>query len=518
NLITYSADWSDWMGYQHPTENGQWPHLDSLYASNAIDFVSLDNYMPLSDWTTGGGGLDAINWQSPPPALWPTSTPERRGFGLGGAPIICSTAYLSANIEGGEKFDWYYDDSVNAGAGADPNGSGLFVSIPQGDRVSQTREAYSSAQQILGNKQLRWWWNNRHYALYDAGGGWIAQGPQTEWVPNSKPILFLEYGIPAVDKGTNQPNLFYSVSSVQSGTPYWSTWQGSDGGGLTPVRDDTIAEIALDAQYEYWQANNASSGGVAMIEWAFCCVWNWDARPFPTFPELTQIWGDAENWAYGNWQAQGRLPLPPVAPSPDPTPATYPTFPTLATLGWSVRVTPKFLTGIASHVSGRESRMPARAYAYRDIELTYELLRAGAANEFETIAGFYTEVAGRYEAFWFAPPGLSALTGQALGTGNGVQTVFPLVSGTENPVEPVQATSGVSAVYLDSALQAAGWSVSSGYSPTITFATAPNADVAVTADFGVLWLCRFAEDVADFENFMALLWSFRSVKLQTTRP
>ena len=32
NLITYSADWSSWMGWQHPGESGQWPHLDQLWA------------------------------------------------------------------------------------------------------------------------------------------------------------------------------------------------------------------------------------------------------------------------------------------------------------------------------------------------------------------------------------------------------------------------------------------------------------------------------------------------------
>ena len=63
NLICYSADWSSWMGWQHPGENGQWPHLDQLYANPNIDFVSFDNYLPLTDWTTAGnGGLDGDEW------------------------------------------------------------------------------------------------------------------------------------------------------------------------------------------------------------------------------------------------------------------------------------------------------------------------------------------------------------------------------------------------------------------------------------------------------------------------
>ena len=445
NLITYSADWSDWMGFQHPGQNGQWPHLDQLWASSNIDLVSFDNYLPLSDWTTGAGGLDAANWQMPVPGSWPMSQPSTRGFGLSSSPSLYSTAYLQANIEGGEKFDWFYNDSNNLGAGDDPNGSGLIVSLPEGDRATQSRNAYSAGQQILANKQARWWWNNSHHAVYDTGSGWVAQGPATEWVANSKPVIFLEYGFPATDKATNQPNLFYSTNSTESGTPFWSIWDSVSGGGIAPRRDDTIFEAALNAVYSYWQANNATSGGVKLIEWTFCCAWNWDARPFPTFPDLSSVWGDAGNWATGNWLAAlGRTPLPPVAPSPDPTPGSFPTFPSLATLGWSVHLRPRFLTDVASHVSGRESRRAYRASAVYEVELTYDVLRADAHAELQTIAGFYLAQGGAAALFLFSPP------------------------------------------------------------------NAP-------ADFAAPRLCRFSEDVADLENFMALLWKWGSVKLTTVR-
>jgi len=520
NLVTYSADWSDWMGYQHAGANGQWPHLDSLYASANIDFVSFDNYLPLSDWTTANGGLDADYWQADPPATWPTPSPNTRGFGLSGAPNLYSASYLQANIEGGEKFDWYYNDGVNGGSGPDPNGSGLFVSVPQGDRAAQTRQTYTSGQQILGNKQLRWWWSNLHYALYDTGGGWIAQGPQTRWSPQSKPILFLEYGVPAVDKGTNQPNVFFASNSIESGTPYWSIWDPASGDALEPRRDDTISELALNTIYAYWQSNNATSSlGVTMIEWAFCCAWNWDARPFPTFPLLSDVWADASNWSAGNW-LNGRGPATlPVAPSPPPTPSLYPTFPVVPTIGWSTRIRPRFATGVAPHVAGRESRRPGRALSFYDIELNYELLRSDAAHaELQTLAGFLCENAGAADAFWLPPPGLATVAGQPLGLGDGVTTNFPLLWSFSTYVEPVQATSGVTAVYLNGAPQFSGWSVSTGYFPAIQFASAPALGTTVSADFTTLWLCRMSDDYADFENFMTLFWSFRTVKLQTTRP
>ncbi|MDE3176411.1 MAG: glycoside hydrolase TIM-barrel-like domain-containing protein [Pseudomonadota bacterium] len=518
NLIAYSADWSVWMGFQHPGANGQWPHLDALYASPAVDFVAFDNYLPLSDWTTGMGGLDAVNWQAPPPAGWPPPSPATRGFGLTGAPTLLSPAYLKANIEGGEKFDLYYNDSNNLGAGDDPLGSGLMVSRPEGDRATQTRSPYYPGQQILANKQIRWWWNNPHRAIYDAGSGWAPQGPATAWIAQSKPIVFLEYGVPAVDKGTNQPNLFYAPGASGSGTPYWSIWSATAGGGLAPLRDDTLPEIALDAIHDYWQANNASVAGVAMIQWTFSCVWNWDARPFPTFPNLSSVWGDAANWAYGDWQGAGRMPTPPITGSPDPAPGVYPLFPALATLGWSVHVRPRFLTEVAAHVSGRESRANSRALAIYDIELNYDALRADAHAELQAIAGFYARMAGRAGAFWLAPPGLASVVGQGIGTGDGVTTSFALTRSWAGYVEPAQATSGVAAVYLNGVAQGVGWSVTPGFHPAINFAAAPAPGVAVSADFGVLWLCRFAEDVADLENFMALLWRWRTLKLQTVRP
>ena len=210
NLITYSADWSVWMGYQHPGENGQWPHLDQLYAHNNIDVVSFDNYLPLSDWTTGDGGLDAQNWLAPVPiGAWPPTAVTFNGLGLTGQPSIWSIPYLKANIEGGQYFNWFYNDSSNLGIGFDPNGTDLRVSLPQGDRLAQSRKAYAANQQLLANKQLRWWWNNQHQAIYaNLSGAWVPQGPYTEWVPNSKPIIFAEYGFPACDKGHQSAECF----------------------------------------------------------------------------------------------------------------------------------------------------------------------------------------------------------------------------------------------------------------------------------------------------------------------
>ena len=529
NLVTYSSDWSSWMGWQHPGENGQWPHLDQLRANPSIDFVSFDNYLPLTDWTTAtNGGLDGDEWLTPAyTGAWPPQSESLSGLGFTGPPTIYSTPYLKAGIEGGQYFNWYYNDGgagAHAAYGLDPNGSDLQVTLPAGDRLAQARNPYYANQEILANKQLRWWWNNLHYAVYAtpaSGGAWVPNGPQTQWVPNSKSIITLEYGFAACDKATNQPNVFYDAKSTESATAFWSIWDPANNLGYLPRRDDTIQAMALEAVYEYWNvdANNETVGGLPMLNWRFCCVWNWDARPFPTFPDNNSAWGDTGNWEQGFWTNGIRDTLPPATPSPPRTPGSYPTFPSLATLAWSVYIKPKFSTLVAGHVSGRETRTQRFAKPYFDIELTYEVLRADPAySELQTIAGFFEENTGENEPFWIAPPGLSAVAGQAIGIGDDSTTSFPLVASIGGYSSPVYGTPGVSAVYLNGVAQSSGWSASADYLPAITFTTAPASGVAITADFGVLWLCRFANDVQDFEEFMSMLFEFRTLRLMTVRP
>jgi hypothetical protein len=411
NLVAYAADWSDWMGYQHPGENGQWPHLDQLFAHANVDVVAFDNYMPLSDWTTGDGGLDALHWSdpAPDPSAWPPTPATMNGLGLTGQPALYASAYLKANVEGGEKFNWYYADGTNDGIGLDPNGTDLRVSRPEGDRLAQARQPYAANQQLLANKQLRWWWNNTHQAIYDNGDGtgWAPHGPATAWVAQSKPIAFTEYGVPACDRGTNQPNVFFDPKSSESFTPYWSVWQPDEGGGYRPQRDDEIQLLGLQALYEYWVndgRNETSSAGVKMIEPAFMSVWNWDARPFPVFPTLTDVWGDAINWRAGNWlSGKGPFLAPPV-PDVPPTPGPYLSFPTLGGQGWSAHYRPLFATGIAQHVSGRESRRARRATTQWEIELAFDLLRADMTQDLQALAGFFLAMQGQDQPFELPVP------------------------------------------------------------------------------------------------------------------
>ena len=456
NLITYSADWSSWMGWQHTGENGQWPHLDQLWSNPNIDFVSYDNYLPLTDMTTNpnGGGMDAVFWQVPAyTAPWPPTPATMNGLGLTGPATIYSLPYIKRGIEHGQYFDWFYFSSDTPGTGTshglDPFGSDMQVSLPTDDRLAQSRNQYFANQEILGNKQVRWWWNNLHQAVYDNGDGtgFSPHGPQTEWVPNSKSTIMLEYGFAACDKSPNQPNVFFDPKSTESFTAFWSVWDPSNEGGYMPQRDDTIQAMALDAIYEYWNVdgNNETISGVDMIDFTFCLAWNWDARPFPVFPLNGTAWGDTGNWEQGfsiTGGSPARPPSPPPVPTAPPGPGTYPNFPSISTVGWSVHVKPKFSTLIAQHVSGRETRGQLYANPLCEFELTYEVLRSAAAfAELQAIASFFAQVSGQNLPFWFSPPNLA----------------------------------------------------------------------------GGPYLSRFAEDVQDFEEFMTMLFELQTLRLQTVR-
>ena len=83
--IGYAADWSEYFGYHPQDGSGDvYFNLVSLWADRNIDFVGIDNYMPLSDWREDEGRADK-SWGS-----------------------IYNLDYLQANIEGGEVYDWYY--------------------------------------------------------------------------------------------------------------------------------------------------------------------------------------------------------------------------------------------------------------------------------------------------------------------------------------------------------------------------------------------------------------------------
>ena len=248
--ISYAADWSEYHGYQPIGTADKFFHLDPLWADANIDFVGVDNYMPLSDWRDGADHADSD------------------------ARSIYNLDYLQSNVAGGEGFDWYY-------------------TTPEA-RAAQRRTPITDGQGepwVWRYKDLQGWWGNAHH---NRVGGVRASSP-TAWVPQSKPIWFTEFGCAAIDKGTNQPNKFLDPKSSESQLPHFST------GG----RDDFIQMQYLRAVYGYYgqSANNPASSEYVgqMVDTARMHVWAWDARPFPFFPGNRTLWSDGDNYGRGHW-------------------------------------------------------------------------------------------------------------------------------------------------------------------------------------------------------------------------
>jgi len=158
--------------------------------------------------------------------------------------------YLMRNIEGGEGYDWYY--------------------VNPDDRLLQERTtivdtAYGK-DWVFRYKDMRNWWRHRHYTRL----GGVETGP-TAWQAQSKPIWLMEIGCPAVDKGANQPNVFFDPKSDESHLPYFSNG----------ARDDTIQRLYLQAVLRYWSgAENPISEiyNAPMIDMESSHIWCWDAR------------------------------------------------------------------------------------------------------------------------------------------------------------------------------------------------------------------------------------------------
>ena len=251
--ISYAADWSEYFGYAPQDGSGDhYFHLDPLWADDNINFIGIDNYMPLSDWRDEEGHLDGKTYDA-----------------------IYDLDYLKANIEGGEGYDWYYHSP-------EARAAQIRTEITDGGYFEPWVHRY---------KDLKNWWRNLHH---DRIGG-VRQAGATAWEPQSKPIWFTEYGCAAVDKGTNQPNKFLDAKSSESLLPRFSTG----------ARDGLMQMQYLRAMSEYWTdpANNPLSEEYDghMLDMGRAFVWTWDTRPYPFFPNNVEKWSDGENYARGHW-------------------------------------------------------------------------------------------------------------------------------------------------------------------------------------------------------------------------
>jgi len=187
---------------------------------------------------------------------------------------------------------------------------------------------------------------------------------------------------------------------------------------------------------------------------------------------------------------------------------------------------PRFATRIQRAVSGRELRILDQPYPTWTWTLSYSLLRdkwdargqAGSAPATMNCARspvFFCNNRARFNRF------CSTIRPTAPSPGSDRHRQFQrqrLSAGAQHgrlcrAGSPRPDT--VSAIYCNGVLQSpAGYTVDAN-TGLVTFAIPPPAAQSITADFTYRFRVRFADDTAEFENFMYQLWQLKQIKLQS---
>lgn len=309
--VTYGADWSEYHNI-----NG-WYNLDPLWASTSIDMVGIDAYFPITpDLDQSNITYDVIQqyWEAGEGWDYFYDDSVNRDSFLVNNPITTTntqttvtldlSGFVNHHLTIGQTFTLAgLTGPVGGISAANLNGVRTVLGVTDTTHVTFTAGAaatssttgggsagtidkpkyYSGATYAWKNHQN--WWNSTH-TNPDASG--------TSWTAKMKPLWFTEFGFPSVDGCSNEPNVFVDPTSAETGYPRASR-QRIDFGAQ---------RIAIEATVDYLAARNALSGLSNLVPEAF--LWTWDARPFPFWPDLINVWADGGLWETGHW-VEGKL-------------------------------------------------------------------------------------------------------------------------------------------------------------------------------------------------------------------
>ena len=215
--------------------------------------------MPLSDWRDGFEHADAAE----------------------GWPAIYDRAYLQANIAGGEGFEWFYASAADRTA---------QVRTPHHGRRGQQAVGLplQGSARLVVERALR---------PPGRGGEWDADRVGAAVQAD----LVHRVGLSRHRPGHQPAQRVLRPEVVRE--LHAAFLAGA--GGTTAIQ-----RAYLKATYLWWgdAANNPLSSvyGGRMVHVPECAAWTWDARPYPFFPALTDVWTDGGNWRLGHWLT-GRL-------------------------------------------------------------------------------------------------------------------------------------------------------------------------------------------------------------------
>lgn len=154
--------------------------------------------------------------------------------------------------------------------------------------------------------------------------------------------------------------------------------------------------------------------------------------------------------------------------------------------------------------SGKRYSRAVWSYPRWVYRLRFDVLRAGAEQEIQTLLGFFNRHGGDADTWLFSDPSDRTAIDQQLGVTDGVQTQWQLLRSMGGHTEPVLELDGAPEVRVDGVVQAVTFNAHTG---VITFASAPTAGGALTWSGNFYWRCRFDKSQQDVEMFLQDLWS-----------
>lgn len=191
--------------------------------------------------------------------------------------------------------------------------------------------------------------------------------------------------------------------------------------------------------------------------------------------------------------------------------------PTLIGKGFDLVRTPMWTTSVEQNVTGKEVRISYETYPRYQWDVIYNVLRSDSTNaELQSLLGFYNSRSGRYDSFLYTDSDDNSVTLQSIGTGNGVNTTYQLISTFGGFTQPVLAPNTVAAVFVNGVDKVGFWSVSNWGTTTpglLTFTGGfvPGNGHAITATFTYYFPVRFVDDKVPFNNFMYRFWECKKI-------
>jgi uncharacterized protein (TIGR02217 family) len=156
---------------------------------------------------------------------------------------------------------------------------------------------------------------------------------------------------------------------------------------------------------------------------------------------------------------------------------------------------PEYSTDIVISQSGYEQRNSNWSQARARYNVAHGIKTQAQLN---TLIAFFRARKGMADGFRFKDWTDYNASGQPIGTGNGIQTIFQLLksynSGTVTESRIIsKPIAGTVNIYANSILQSSGYSLDTS-TGKVTFTTAPTSGVVITADFEFDVPVRFDTD------------------------